>query len=214
MLADRPEQSPTKPPCPRLLTTSRSAPAGAFQQHLRDVALHHLGPDSTWSADPGASGTASATVCAAICSKSMTTPAGHGVRNVTGYSQAMTASTTAPVSLACSTARHPGVIWVRDQDRRAVRAMLASRARGWPGHTVAVFTCAEHGMAEAFALRCRLQERAVLATRPHVRPLLAAIHCCPAGLPSVRYQRASPCSMLAHAAPLRHATPCSIGGCA
>jgi hypothetical protein len=74
----------------------------------------------------------------------------------------------------------PGVIRVRDEDRRAVHGMLASRARDWLGHTVAVFHCAELGLAEAAPLPCRLQERAVLATRPHVRPLLAAIHRCPA----------------------------------
>jgi hypothetical protein len=45
---------------------------------------------------------------------------------------------------------------------------------------VAVFHCAELGLAEAVPLPCRLQERAVLATRPHVRPLLAATQRCPA----------------------------------
>ena len=45
---------------------------------------------------------------------------------------------------------------------------------------MAVFTCAELGLAEAIPLPCRLQERAVLATRPHVRPLLLAIQHCPA----------------------------------
>jgi len=74
----------------------------------------------------------------------------------------------------------PGVAGVPEEDRRAVRAMLASRARDWLGHTVAVFTCAGLGLAEAVPLPCRLQERAVLATRPHVRPLLAAIGRCPA----------------------------------
>ena len=74
----------------------------------------------------------------------------------------------------------PGVIRVRDEDRRTVRGLLASWARDWLGHTVAVFTCAELGLAEAVPLPCRLQERAVLATRPHVRPLLAAIQRCPA----------------------------------
>jgi hypothetical protein len=72
-----------------------------------------------------------------------------------------------------------GVIRVREEDRRTVRAMLASRARDWLGHTTAIFTCAELGLAEAVPLPCRLQERAVLATRPHVRPLLAAIQRCP-----------------------------------
>ena len=73
-----------------------------------------------------------------------------------------------------------GVVRVPDEDRRTVRAMLDTRARGWLGHTVAIFTCGELGLAEAVLLPCRLQERAVLATRPHVRPLLAAMQRCPA----------------------------------
>lgn len=74
----------------------------------------------------------------------------------------------------------PGVVRVGVADRQAVRELLAARARDWLGHTVAIFRCAELGLAEAFPLPCRLQERAVLATRPHVRPLLAALRRCPA----------------------------------
>ena len=74
----------------------------------------------------------------------------------------------------------PAAVRVGAADARAVRGLLASRARDWLGHTVAVFTCAELGLAEAIPLPCRLQERAVLATRPHVRPLLLAIRRCPA----------------------------------
>jgi len=74
----------------------------------------------------------------------------------------------------------PGVVRVAGADRHAVRGLLAARARDWLGHTVAIFTCAELGLAEAFPLPCPLQERAVLATRPHVRPLLAALQRCPA----------------------------------
>jgi hypothetical protein len=57
---------------------------------------------------------------------------------------------------------------------------LAAHARDWLGHTVAIFACQQLGLAEAVTLPCRLQERAVLATRPHVRPLLLAIQRCPA----------------------------------
>jgi hypothetical protein len=74
----------------------------------------------------------------------------------------------------------PAVIQVPDQDRRAVRGLLDSRARDWLGHTVAIFACAQLGLAEAIPLPCRLQERAVLAVRPHARPLLLAIQRCPA----------------------------------
>ena len=74
----------------------------------------------------------------------------------------------------------PAAIRVRAADARAVLGLLASRARDWLGRTVAIFACAELGLAEAIPLPCRLQERAVLATRPHVRPLLLAIQRCPA----------------------------------
>ncbi|HEY1345390.1 MAG TPA: hypothetical protein VGF54_10425 [Streptosporangiaceae bacterium] len=74
----------------------------------------------------------------------------------------------------------PGVIRVPAGERRAVRSLLAAHARDWLGHTVAIFACRQLGLAEALPLPCRLQERAVLATRPHVRPLLLAIQRCPA----------------------------------
>ena len=68
----------------------------------------------------------------------------------------------------------------RAQGAGAVRELLVSRARDWLGHMVAIFACAELGLAEAIPLPCLLQERAVLAIRPHVRPLLLAIQRCPA----------------------------------
>jgi hypothetical protein len=73
-----------------------------------------------------------------------------------------------------------GEIRVGGADRQTVRGLVVSHARDWLGHTVAIFTSAELGLAEAFPLPCRLQERAVLATRPHVRPLLATLQHCPA----------------------------------
>ena len=63
----------------------------------------------------------------------------------------------------------PAAVRVGAADAGAVRGLLASRARDWLGHTVAIFTCDELGLAEAIPLPCRLQERAVLAARPHVR---------------------------------------------
>jgi Bacterial archaeo-eukaryotic release factor family 10 len=74
----------------------------------------------------------------------------------------------------------PAAVRVGAAEARAVRGLLASRARDWLGHTLAIFACAELGLAEAMPLPCQLQERAVLATRPHVRPLLLAIQRCPA----------------------------------
>jgi hypothetical protein len=57
----------------------------------------------------------------------------------------------------------PGSAGVQPSDRQGIRVLLADRARDWLGHTVAIFTSAELGRAEAVPLRCRLQERAVLA---------------------------------------------------
>jgi hypothetical protein len=64
-------------------------------------------------------------------------------------------------------------------DRDAVLDALAAHGRDWLGHTVAFFACQELAWFEALPLPCVLPGRAVLATRPHVRPLLAAIQRCP-----------------------------------
>ncbi len=85
--------------------------------------------------------------------------------------------------LLAAAGRHPdgpGAIRVPDADRRAVRDLLDQHARGWLGHTAAIFTCARLGLAEGIALPCPVPERAVIATRPHVRPLLVALQRCPA----------------------------------
>lgn len=64
-------------------------------------------------------------------------------------------------------------------EREAARGLLSAGARDWLGHTVAIFACAQLGLVEAIPLPAELQERAVLATRPHVRPLLLAMQRCP-----------------------------------
>jgi len=64
-------------------------------------------------------------------------------------------------------------------DRDAVLGALAAHGRDWLGHTVAFFACQQLGLFEALPLPCVLPGRAVLTTRPHVRPLLAAIQRCP-----------------------------------
>jgi hypothetical protein len=68
----------------------------------------------------------------------------------------------------------------RSEQRRAVRRFLEVRARDWQGPAAAIFTCRDAGLAEAFPLPCPVADRAVLAPRPHVRPLLAALERCPA----------------------------------
>ena len=86
-------------------------------------------------------------------------------------------------ALAARDATEPGSagpVRVGPAERETVRRLLTARARDWAGHTVAIFACAELGLEEAVPLPTRLQERAVLATGPHVRPLLLAIQRCPA----------------------------------
>jgi len=84
------------------------------------------------------------------------------------------------LTLAGGGADGRGALRARDEDRRMVRRLLEVHARDWLGHTVAIFACSQLGLSEAFPLPCRLPERAVLATRPHVRPLLVALQRCPA----------------------------------
>jgi len=40
---------------------------------------------------------------------------------------------------------------------------------------VAIFACTDADLLEALPLPCPVPERAVLGTRPHIRPLLAAL---------------------------------------
>jgi Bacterial archaeo-eukaryotic release factor family 10 len=68
----------------------------------------------------------------------------------------------------------------RKEGMQAVRDLLAVHTREWLGQTAAIFAAAEAGLAEAFPLPCRIPDRAVLAARPHVRPLLVAVQRCPA----------------------------------
>ncbi len=68
----------------------------------------------------------------------------------------------------------------RDEDDDWVRKTLATRGRDWLGRTVAIFACTDAGLLEALPLPCPVPERAVLGTRPHIRPLLVALQRCPA----------------------------------
>jgi len=60
-------------------------------------------------------------------------------------------------------------------DREAVLGTLAARGRDWLGHTVAFFASQDLCLFEALPLRYPLPARAVLAGRPYIRPLLAAV---------------------------------------
>jgi len=64
---------------------------------------------------------------------------------------------------------------VSHADRDAVLDALAAHGRDWLSHTVAFFACDQLGLFETVPLPCVLPDRAVLAIRPHVRPLLAAV---------------------------------------
>ena len=70
-------------------------------------------------------------------------------------------------------------------DRQAVRELLEEHARDWLGHTIAIFMCGEIGLAERTVLPGELPEQAVLADRPHVRPLLVALQRHPGYLAAV-----------------------------
>jgi hypothetical protein len=56
-----------------------------------------------------------------------------------------------------------------------VRTVLETSARYWLGHGAGIFLCGSAGLAERVVLPAGLGERAVFASRPHVRPLLTAL---------------------------------------
>jgi hypothetical protein len=66
------------------------------------------------------------------------------------------------------------VAQARDESRAIARRMLEIHAREWLGHTIAIFACPGPRLARTFVLPGTFEERAVFATRPHVRPLLLA----------------------------------------
>lgn len=72
------------------------------------------------------------------------------------------------------------VVAVPDRDRQRVRGLLETHGRDWLGHTAAIFVCGKLGLSEVMTLPCEVPDRAMLATRPHVRPLLVALQRCPA----------------------------------
>jgi hypothetical protein len=65
-------------------------------------------------------------------------------------------------------------------ERQMALDLLDAHAREWLGHTAALFASHEADLMTTLALPCRLPDRAVLAVRPHVRPLLVALQRCPA----------------------------------
>jgi len=72
-----------------------------------------------------------------------------------------------------ATERTPGAL--RPEDQELAQRAVAAHAAAWPGHTLAILVSGELGLGEVIPLVGRFAERAVLAFRPHVRPLLAAL---------------------------------------
>jgi peptide subunit release factor 1 (eRF1) len=64
---------------------------------------------------------------------------------------------------------------VSDTDLAAITNAVATRSHEWLGHTIAIFACADIGLLEFTSLPGHLTERAVVAARPHIRPLLLAL---------------------------------------
>jgi len=64
---------------------------------------------------------------------------------------------------------------VREPDLAAVARAVELHSHEWLGRTMAIFACAEIGLFETLPLPGPITDRAVIAARPHVRPLLAAM---------------------------------------
>jgi release factor family 10 len=61
------------------------------------------------------------------------------------------------------------------EDELLARRTLGRHAREWPGHTLGIFVSEQLGLLDVVPLPGRFAERAVLAARPHLRPVLAAL---------------------------------------
>jgi Bacterial archaeo-eukaryotic release factor family 10 len=64
-------------------------------------------------------------------------------------------------------------------DELLARRTLAEYAQEWLGHTLGIFVSEQLSLFEVVPLPGRFAERAVLAARPHLRPMLAALGRCP-----------------------------------
>lgn len=71
----------------------------------------------------------------------------------------------------------------------AIRQLLGTRAPEWLGRSVAIFACSPLSLLEAVPLRGHVAERAVLGSRPYVRPLLAELQRCTSYLAAVADRR-------------------------
>ncbi len=71
--------------------------------------------------------------------------------------------------------------WVRARrsEMPAIRREVSAHAHEWRGQSVAIFGHTGLSLLEAIPLRRQVRERAVLSSRPYVRPLLAELQRCP-----------------------------------
>jgi len=61
------------------------------------------------------------------------------------------------------------------EDELLARRTLGQHAREWPGNTLGIFVSEQLGLLDVIPLPGWFAERAVIATRPHLRPVLAAL---------------------------------------
>jgi hypothetical protein len=88
---------------------------------------------------------------------------------------------------AAGGSRPEGAVWPVEDEQRA-RKLLELHGRESLGQTAALFVSERAGLSEAFSLPCELPDRALLADRPHIRPLLVAQQRCPAHLVAVLHR--------------------------
>lgn len=86
------------------------------------------------------------------------------------------------VTAAWGRAERHGARKPPDSERVWALRQVEARERDWSGRMVALFASQRAGLTEAVLLPCGVDstgEQAVLARRPHIRPLLAALQRCP-----------------------------------
>jgi hypothetical protein len=74
----------------------------------------------------------------------------------------------------------PGQDAASETDVASIAEAVEANSRDWLGHTVAIFACAQIGLFKAVLMPGRSADRAVVATRPYIRPWLAALQRNPA----------------------------------
>jgi peptide subunit release factor 1 (eRF1) len=67
----------------------------------------------------------------------------------------------------------------RRSEVAAIRRELGTHAHNWLGRSIAFFACDRLGLLETVPLRGTVRDRAMIGSRPYVRPLLAELRRCP-----------------------------------